>query len=259
MTDPLGDPAVTTFTKRREAAEPGSIPDVLQMFPREVRFYRELAPYVGVRTPACYVAEEHDGATHLELEDLSSWQAGADPEVAARLLGDLHRRFEGTAVDRWPWLPRPDVAHLVGPMYDDAWATARERPELTDPVRHLGDSLVGRVAEVEQRAGASGPVTFTHGDASALNMRTSPDGEVAVLDWEDYGAGPGSVDLAWHLVSSVAPDDWDLALAAYGDTSGFFDALPSVAVQGLLSFAFEEGRDDAREWVEALEEAASRM
>ncbi len=32
------------FVKRREVARPGSIPDVLQMFPREVRFYRELTP-----------------------------------------------------------------------------------------------------------------------------------------------------------------------------------------------------------------------
>lgn len=249
----------TTFTKRRDAATPGSIPDVLQMFPREVRFYREVAPDVGLRVPVCYLAEEHDGATHLELEDLSTWRPGADPDVAGRLLGELHRRFEGHAVERWPWLPRPDVAHLVGPLYDEAWASARDRPEVTDAVRDLGDSLVGRVAEVEHRAEASGPVTFTHGDASALNMRTSPDGEVAVLDWEDYGAGPGIVDLAWHLVSSVAPQDWDLALTAYGDTSGLADALPAVAVQGLLSFAFEEGHDDRREWVQSLEEATRRL
>ena len=31
MTEPL-----TTFTKRRDAATPGSIPDVLEMFTREV-------------------------------------------------------------------------------------------------------------------------------------------------------------------------------------------------------------------------------
>jgi Ser/Thr protein kinase RdoA (MazF antagonist) len=248
-----------TFTKRREAASPGSIPDVLQMFTREVRFYREVAPDLGLRVPACYLAEEHDGATHLELEDLSTWRPGADPEVAARLLADLHGRFEGVAVERWPWLPRPDVAHLVGPLYDEAWADARERPEVPDVVRDLGDSLVGRVGEVEQRAEASGPVTFTHGDASGLNLRTSPDGEVAVLDWEDYGAGPGIVDLAWHLLSSVPPGDWDRALAAYGDTSGFVDALPAVAVQGLLSFAFEEGHDDRREWIASLAEAAHRL
>jgi hypothetical protein len=120
MTEPA-----TTFTKRREPARPGSIPDVLEMFSREVRFYRELAAHVGVRVPACYLAEEADGATHLELEDLSTWRPGADPEVAARLLGDLHRRFEGLAVERWPWLPRPDVSDLVGRLYDETWATAR--------------------------------------------------------------------------------------------------------------------------------------
>jgi len=249
MTEP-----VTTFTKRRDAAKPGSIPDVLQMFPREVRFYREVAPYVGVRTPACHLAEEHEGATYLELEDLSAWRLGAEPAVAARVLHDLHARWEGSAVERWPWLPRPDLGNLVGELYEETWPSARERPELTAVVRELGDSLVGRVAEVDQRAEASGPVTFTHGDASALNMRTSPEGEVALLDWEDYGAGPGIVDLAWHLVSSVAPAHWDAAIAAYGDSSGLADALPSAAVQGLLSFASEEDRGVAAQWVERLEQ-----
>ena len=249
----------TTFTKRRDAATPGSIPDVLQMFPREVRFYREVAADVGVRTPACYLAEERAGATHLELEDLSAWRPGADPGVAARLLRDLHVRWEGRAVERWPWLPRPDLGNLVGEMYDEIWSSARERPELTSAVRELGDSLVGCVAKVDERAEASGPPTFTHGDASALNMRTSPDGEVALLDWEDYGAGPGILDLAWHLVSSVLPADWDVALAAYGDPSRLAEALPSAAVQGLLSFASEQDRDDAEAWVTRLEEAARRI
>ena len=35
--------------KRREPAVPGSIPAVLKMFESEVRFYREIAPLVGVR------------------------------------------------------------------------------------------------------------------------------------------------------------------------------------------------------------------
>src|SRR5262249_54345179 len=121
------------------------------------------------------------------------------------------------------------------------------------------DSLVGRVPEVEEHAAASGPVTFIHGDASALNMRTAPDGEVALLDWEDYDAGPGVVDLAWHLVSSVAPASWERALTAYGDAAGVTDALPAVAVQGLLSFAFEEENAEAQSWIERLEEAARRI
>lgn len=250
---------LTTFTKRRAAAIPGSIPDVLEMFTREVRFYREVAAYLGVRTPACYRAEEHDGATHLELEDLSSWQLGAEPAVAARVLRDLHQRWEGRAVERWPWLPRPDLGNLVGEMFDETWRSARERPELTASVRDLGDSLVGRVAEVDERAETCGPLTFTHGDASALNMRTSPGGEVALLDWEDYGAAPGMVDLTWHLVSSASPADWDTALAAYGDTTGFLDALPSAVVQGLLSFAFAEDPDEAHAWIERLAGAGRRL
>jgi Phosphotransferase enzyme family len=249
----------TTFTKRRRPAPPGSIPDVLQMSVREVRFYREVAPYVGVRTPAVHLAEERQGATHLELEDLSSWRAGAEPVLGAGTLRELHERWEGRAVERWPWLPRPDVSDLVGALYDHTWRSARERPELTESVRDLGDSLVGRVPELERRAAGSGPVTFVHGDASSLNMRTSAAGEVVLLDWEDYGAGPGIADLAWHLVSSVRPADWDAALTAYGDTSGLAAALPSVAVQGLLSFAGEAGADEAGGWVCRLQEAARRM
>lgn len=64
--------------KRRSWPEPGSIPDVLDMFRCEVRFYREIAPVAGVRVPACYQVEETAEGTLLVLEDLSAWQPGAD-------------------------------------------------------------------------------------------------------------------------------------------------------------------------------------
>ena len=48
-------------------------------------------------------------------------------------------------------------------------------------------------------------------------------------------------------------------MTAYGDTSGPAEPLPSVAVQGLLSFAREKGHDNARQWVVGLEEAARRL
>ena len=41
------------FVKRRDPAAPGSIPERLEMFPREVRFYREVAAEVGC---ACLAA-----------------------------------------------------------------------------------------------------------------------------------------------------------------------------------------------------------
>lgn len=248
------------FTKRRDAAKPGSIPDRLQMFVREVRFYREVAPEIGVRVPDCLTSQECDGATLLELENLSSWREGADPADGARLLAVQHRHWSGRAVERFPWLPRPEVSDLVGDLFDLTWSAIRDRTDLTPVVRAFGDELVGRVTEVEQRAAHAGPITLVHGDASARNMRTSPAGEVALLDWEDYDAGPGIGDLAWFCVSSVAPEDWDEALKAYGDTTGLDAVLPAVVVQGLLSLTHEpvDGAA-AQEWVLRLGEAAHRL
>ena len=59
------------------------------MFESEVRFYREIAPVVGVRVPACYQAEENEDGTLLVLEDLSDWTPGAEP---AALPDDGRRR-----------------------------------------------------------------------------------------------------------------------------------------------------------------------
>ncbi|GAA2760701.1 hypothetical protein [Actinopolymorpha rutila] len=87
------------FVKRRARATPGSIPDVLRMFTNEVRFYREIAPVVGVRVPVCLEAEVQadGGATLLVLENLSGWTPGADPTAAARALAGMHEHWQGVA------------------------------------------------------------------------------------------------------------------------------------------------------------------
>ena len=173
--------------KRRGRPAPGSIPEALDMFRAEVRFYREIAPVAGVRVPACYQAED-----------------------------------------------------------------TAEGPE--------------RVVQAELAAGQAGPVTLVHGDASADNMRTGPDGEIALLDWEDVSALPGVTDLAWFLVSSVPPAQWEDAVAAYGE-AGAPDApdaldlvLPSASVRGLLSLAdTEPGSADAMALAARLEQAGRRL
>lgn len=249
-----------THIKRRQPAEPGSIPDRLQMFTREVRFYREVGRDVGVRVPQLVRAEVTDGATLLELEDLSSWSEGADPIAAVMTLAALHHRWVGRVQDAWPWLPRPDVSDLVEAYFHARWPSIRNRADVTAPVRRLGDSLVGAVAAVGATAGGAGPHTLTHGDASARNMRTSETGEVALLDWEDVGIGPGIGDVAWFLVSSVDATEWDAALSAYGDATGFMSVLPEACVQGLLSLDdLDEGSPAAAHWARNLDAAAQRL
>jgi hypothetical protein len=247
------------YVKRRGRPAPGSIPGALDMFRSEVRFYREITPVIGVRVPACYHAEDTGEGTVLILEDLSSWQPGADTLAAARVLSGMHRSWAGQAHLRWPWLrPAGAAAELVAELFARAWPNLADRSELTPPVRALGERLVGKVAESERAIGTAGPPTLVHGDASTRNMRTGPGTEVALLDWEDVSAAPGVLDLAWLLVSSVEPAQWDEVIAAYGPADGLAQVLPAVAVQALLSMSdTAAGSAAARGWARRLAAAAA--
>ncbi|WP_157979767.1 phosphotransferase family protein [Kribbella monticola] len=249
---------MTVFVKRRELAAAGSIAEALDIFGSEIRFYREIAPVIGIRVPNCYRADETAEGTLLELEDLSAWTPGAAPEAAAYTLRLLHSRWEGEAVRRWPWLrPVGAAVDLVGRLYDETWPRLADLPPA---VQVVGERLVGNVTAAERQLLDAGPLTLVHGDASAQNLRTSPTGEVALLDWEDVSAAPGILDLGWFLLSSVDPDDWPATIAAYGHDSGLHEVLPSLIVQGLLSLAdHSPDSPEAEAWRHRLDAAAKRL
>lgn len=247
--------------KRRERAVPGSIPAVLKMFESEVRFYQEIAPVVGVRVPACYQAQETAEGTLLVLEDLSEWEPGAEPAAGAAALRSLHDRWAGRAHVRWPWLrPLGAGEDLVAVLFDQIWPALAGRSDLTPRVREVGERLVGHVVEADRGVARAGALTMAHGDASAQNLRTSPEGEVAFLDWEDVSAAPGVLDLAWFLVSSVHPERWSEAVDAYRTDQGLAEVMPSVMVQGYLSLSdFPDGSAEAAAWNARLAAAAAML
>lgn len=249
------------FVKRRGLPDPGSIPDVLDMFRAEVRFYREIAPVVGVRVPTCLHSEITREGTTLVLEDLSSWRPGADPIAHAQLLSHLHRRWAGQAPQKWPWLrPVGAAADLVGDLFDRTVPMLTARPDLPANLRALAERLAGRVPQAEQDIASAGPLTLVHGDASARNIRTSGNGELVLLDWEDVSAAPGVLDLAWLLLSSVDPSQWPAVIAAYGPAEHLTTVLPAVVVQGFLCFADEaEGSTEAQAWIDRLNTAEQRL
>lgn len=250
-----------SYVKRRGRPEPGSIPEALDMFRAEVRFYREIAPTIGVRVPACYQAEETSQGTVLVLEDLSAWPPGADPAAAARLLSGMHRRWAGQASGRWPWLrPVGAAADLVAKLFDQTWPQLAARGDVTPALVRMGERLVGHVTETESAVARAGPLTLVHGDASMLNMRTGPGAEIVLLDWEDGSSAPGILDLAWMLVSSVDPARWDEVTASYGPADGLAEVLPAVLVQGLFSLSDSvAGSADATAWIARLEAATERL
>jgi Ser/Thr protein kinase RdoA (MazF antagonist) len=120
--------------------------------------------------------------------------------------------------------------------------------------------LVGNVVAAEHQITAAGPLTLVHGDASAPNLRISPDGEIALLDWEDVSAAPGVLDLGWFLLSSVDPEVWPATIAAYGDDTGLRAVLPSLVVQGLLTLAdHAPDSPEAEAWRRRLDAAAELL
>ncbi len=250
--------ALLTFVKSRTPPEPGSIPAMLGMFENEIRFDEELADSVTVRTPNCYRAELSEDGTLLELEDLSSWKAGADPVAAVRVLAELHQSFSAADLEAWPWLWRGDTAaDAIGALFDTRWEGLRSAPAISERIRTVGDELVGRVPNIEKREARHDSPTLIHGDASFLNMRTSASGELALLDWEDVRIGDGTYDVAWMLVSSVEPTQWNQTLSSYdAPLLSWTNAFESAVVQGLLTMSSPEiSSAAALGWVSRLERA----
>lgn len=231
------------------------------MFVSEVRFYREIAPHVGVRVPRCIEAGATPSGTVLRLEDLSAWQHGGDPVDVAAELRHLHDRWTNEASRRWPWLRRAGAAAgLIAQLFDRTWSRLVERRDLADALLALGGRLVGRAEEAIRAAAMAGPPTLCHGDASLRNVFTSRSGEIAFVDSEDVSCMAGVGDLAWLLVSSVPADRWDEVIDGYGAGSRLTDALPAAAVQGLLSLADEAvGSAAAFAWNERLSAASRRL
>jgi hypothetical protein len=233
------------------------------MFHAEVRFYREIAPVVGVRVPVCYRAEDDESGTLLEIEDLSAWSPGAETAAAAALLGRMHRRWLGEAPARWPWLrPLGAGVDLVERLFAETWPSLRGRRDLPSAVSSFGARMAEprRVTAAEKAVADAGALTLVHEDAQARNMRTSPRGEVALLDWEDVSAAPGVLDLAWLLTASVDPGRWDETVAAYGPASGLDCVLPAVMVQGLFVMADTPvGSPEARAQASRLAEGCRRL
>lgn len=232
------------------------------MFENELRFYREIAPEVGIRVPECYEATRTDDGFRLVLEDLSGWQEGGDPAELARVLAQLHRQWEAKAEQRWPWLRRAGkAADAIGELYDRCWAGILKRQDVTPVVRDLGQRFVAKVAEIERDEPDIGRRTLIQGDASLRNARTSPDGVVAFLDWEDVRSSGGSIDLTWLLVSSVDPGPWDVVIEAYApDEAEFRAALPHAAIQGIFGLVdCDPGSPTAAAWSSRIEAVAARI
>lgn len=191
---------------------------------REVPFYRELAPGLGVRVPRCYYGAIDATRAVLVLEDLEHAKQGDCLEqldargaaTMARVLAGLHATWwERPELASTEWLPPMSVR-------TKEWLV----PRRAQCLETIGDRLpswvrqwLERVEEINARAldlleGA--PQTLLHADLHLDNVLFEGDAADPILiDWARVARGPAAIDLV-ELLFSIAPA-WRPALEIYLD------------------------------------------
>lgn len=190
----------------------------LQLYAKEVGFYRELRQLLDVRAPAAYVAEvDETGADFILIfEDLAPARGGnqlhscsaADARAGMIQAAALHApSWENPAIVDLPWLTlAPEVVDHIRNLYDGAQAIFRERykdmlePEfmaLCEELNEARELWYGR---------EPGPRCLIHGDFRLDNMLFeihSGAEPIAVLDWQTTAVGNGLTDIGYFLGTGI--------------------------------------------------------
>lgn len=239
---------------------PSPVPEVLQMardwelYRREVLFYRDIAPRVGLRVPKPYVAQ-FDPDTHdfaLVLEDVAP-AIGGDQVVGlplehARLaldaLADLHAR----------WWDHPELKPLesaIQPFGEGPWVGSGARlaaawPQFRPFLVERATPILVQVAERLPAAieplmidMAAAPRTLCHGDFRADNLMFAlgDQGPVLVtLDWQVSLQARGVLDVSQLLSISVTSELRRAHEASL--LNAYFDRLVAAGVQNYDYEAF---------------------
>jgi len=242
-----GVPDVVAVVAKAPSEDPVSLATAaaLGLYEREVRFYTDVAPTVGIRTPACHHAayDEVTGRFLLLLESLSpaavteqfDGLSVARAELALHELAELHAPHWGTSSIGPPFTRAADEADGPG---------VRELlPALFDGfLEHYGDAVRAPVRAVVEwlaprlpayYAGHGGPMTVQHGDFRTENLLFEGRGgavPLATVDWQMVALGAGALDVAYLLTTSL--DTADRRRHELDLLAAYHDRLCSLGVTG---------------------------
>lgn len=210
-----GEAAPVTLAGKFAAADPTSrgTAAMLGLYAKEVRFYRDLAPQLPIRTPRTFCAEiADDGASFcLLFEDLGPARGGnqiagctiADARAVIAQAAGLHApSWHNDAILALDWLqPNPDANAQVKALYPQAQAIFRERyRDILEPeFMALCEELAEITAATDRKQER---VSLVHGDFRLDNVLFDIKGgaePVAVLDWQTLTIGNGLTDIGYFL------------------------------------------------------------
>ena len=184
---------------------------------REVKFYEQLAPKLGMRIPEVLVAQERsDGTFILLLEDLtasgcviSDGRLGVTPDSAAGALEDLaslHLLFRSpkTRALEAPWILTTSSSSDYGSVML-RYGLENHRDRLSDEFAEMAELCIARPAQL-QELWHRGPQTVIHGDPHIGNLFF--DGSrTGFLDWGIININTPMRDVSYFLTMALAIED----------------------------------------------------
>jgi len=193
--------------------------DTLELYRREVDFYRRLAGRVPLRTPRVHLALQDEGSTDfvLVLEDLRCL-TGCDQLAGLGVDGSEVAIDAAARFHAWGWQQpsrlaelesrfpsiRNELTRTMYPTYFEAgWASYRCRaarepgPALRAVAEGWVDALPSFLDALAQ------PATLCHGDYRADNLFLDADGSLVVIDFQLVHQGCGISDIAYLVSQSV--------------------------------------------------------
>jgi DUF971 family protein len=194
------------------------IADALGFYPREIRFYREVAPQSNLRTPIVHAAMMAADNTDfvVVMEDLSdrttpdqrvgaTWgQTLASIDAMAALHAQWHEHPElANLVDTFPPMLNPGYLHGLPPIFAAGWPNAQVHgADVLTPELVLFGDRYGEHLEFMLTTSNS-PATLVHGDWRLDNLFFDGD-DVTVIDFQISGLASGVYDLAYFVSQSIA-------------------------------------------------------
>jgi hypothetical protein len=182
----------------------------------EARFYRDLAPAVGIRTPRAYYAGVDDAERGLIVMDDVIGNGGRflsarEPYTVATAmdslgqLAQLHAATWGTPtpagcewiVPRVTSIARMFTADHLQRLLDDGRCAG------VDHEYQEGGSLLAAIAATGELA----PTCVLHGDTHSGNVYLDAEGRACWLDWQVVQSGHWSTDVSYHLGTVLSVDD----------------------------------------------------
>lgn len=183
---------------------------------REARFYGEIAPRISMRTPPCaaVVFEQSEERAILVMSDMIAagihFYNALEPLTVDQVSETLeqlaglhagHHLLEGNS-----WLPCRIQNIATGPSYI-SWEEIQqlmhdERGEGL-PRETLDATRLKRGMEALAEWNAGAAQTLLHGDAHPGNVYRTREGRMGFTDWQLVQRGHWSLDVAYHIASTL--------------------------------------------------------